>query len=327
MSVKASFTHGCAQSGTLLLAAGALAGKVKPLALAGTLALRFRCGGGGGEGMPRTVFSKVRVDMPTLDAWRLRNSFALEQTIATGGRRRLTLLDESVENEGREDEQRQRVSRCDLLGDHLGGGLMGIKTSDLASELSCSYFVNLFDEAHGAQFSVELALRRLNVSIVGYQWCVPVSETSCFLCTRVEVKVPVLGVGGMVEMQLERHMRASHADFPKHAYAFANATRALAEAPTSAPAVEVVGASSCGVAELPECFERSAGDPKLDGWRLLQARLADCLHFTSKRHRMLNDKRPLSANTVAVRVGRRHARALFFCGCASAIVDSDEIVE
>ena len=100
--------------------------------------------------MPRTVSSKIRVALPARETWRLRCDFALEQHIASLTKRKLCLVEEEAINEGAEDEQRQRLVRCDLLGDHLNGGMMGVKTGDLGSEILSVFFVNLFDEAHGS---------------------------------------------------------------------------------------------------------------------------------------------------------------------------------
>ena len=192
--------------------------------------------------MPRTVSSKIRVALPARETWRLRCDFVLEQHIASLNRRKLHFLEEEVIREGAEDEQRCRLARCDLLGDHLNGGAMGVKTSDLGSEIHFVYFVNLFGEAHGGEFSVDLALRRLNVSITGHQWCLVESDHSCFLCTRIQLGVNLPGIGRLVEMQLERQMRASHEAFPEHAYAYRSKRCVVAPtAPVAQRPSELVG--------------------------------------------------------------------------------------
>ena len=269
--------------------------------------------------MPRTVASKVHVPLPPREAWRLRCSFALEQHIATLGKRTLTLLEEETARAGAPDEQRRRVVRCELAGDLIGGAVMGVKAKDLGSEIESTHFVHLYDEAHGAEFSVRMALRRANLTIAGRQWCLPESEASCFLCTRVYLEARLVGIGGLVEMQLERQMRASHAAFPGHACAFAAApAHGAAPAPTSAPAPAPVAVEDVAVALV-------ASEPSLGRWWLLGDAVARL--FTRRRSRRL--LLPPGDATAAVRVGRRHARLLLACGCASAavVVESDEIVE
>lgn len=301
--------------------------------------------------MPRTVFSKVRLELPAREVWRLRCDFALEQHIASLNRRKLTFVEEDVHKRGATDEQRQRLVRCDLQGDHLNGGVMGFKTSDLGSEILSTFYVNLFDEAHGAEFAVELSLRRLSVSITGHQWCLVESDLSCFLCTRIQLEVNIVGIGGLVEMQLERQMRASHAAFPEHAYAHRARECAVAQ---RAPVARRPGEAVTVLPTLPEgknghgeegededkdeeeegggeeaCAPAGPAGPaamatatgrKIQQWRLLGTSLFRWMVHRPRRHRSLQDTKP-------VRVHRRHARLLLLCGCADAIVDSDEIVE
>jgi len=263
--------------------------------------------------MPRTVASKVHVPLPAREAWRLRCSFALEQHIAALGKRTLALLEEETACAGAPDEQRRRLVRCELAGDLIGGNVMGVKAKDLGSEIESTHFVHLYDEAHGAEFSVHMALRRVNLTISGRQWCLPKSEASCFLCTRVYLEARLVGIGGLVEMQLERQMRASHAAFPGHACAFLNAqAHAAAPAPEPAP----VAVEDVAVALV-------ASEPSLGRWWLLGDAIARS--FARRRSRRLL---PPGDATATVRVGWRHARLLLACGCASAVVvESDEIVE
>ncbi len=285
--------------------------------------------------MPRTVSSKIRVALPAREAWRLRCDFALEQHIASLNKRKLCLVEEEATREGAEDEQRQRLVRCDLLGDHLNGGVMGVKTSDLGSEILSVFFVNLFDEAHGAEFTVDVALRRLNVSITGHQWCLIESDVSCFLCTRVQLEVKITGIGGLVEMQLERQMRASHAAFPEHAYAYRAKKCVVPTIPVARRPGEIVAVlpslRESQEEEVEEEEEEQVAEPlgatattatelQLNQWRLVGAALLSWAMHRPRRHRSLRD-------SVPVRVHRRHARVLLLCGCADAIVDSDEIVE
>jgi hypothetical protein len=295
--------------------------------------------------MPRTVSSKIRVALPARETWRLRCDFVLEQHIASLNKRKLRLLEEEVVREGAQDEQRCRLARCDLLGDHLNGGVMGVKTSDLGSEVQFIYFVNLFGEAHGGEFTVDVALRRLNVSITGHQWCLVESDTSCFLCTRIQLEVKLPGIGKLVEMQLERQMRASHEAFPEHAYAYRDKQCVVAPVAPVARRPSEIGAvprtlperkeGGCAQAEKGEEDEEDEEDEgaaeamgastspelKLNQSRLVGAALLRWALHRPRRHRALQD-------AVPVRVHRRHARALLLCGCADAVaVDSDEIVE
>jgi len=266
--------------------------------------------------MPRTVSSKVHVPLPAREAWRLRCSFALEQHIATLGKRTLTLLEEETACAGAPDEQRRRLVRCELAGDLIGGSVMGVKAKDLGSEIESSHFVHLHDEAHGAEFSVRMAMRRVNLTISGRQWCLPESEAGCFLCTRVHLDARLVGIGGLVEMQLERQMRASHAAFPGHACAFR-----AAEAPAS-PVVKVADVATVVVAVT------AAEEPALDRWWLLGDAVARGVRRGGRGRRHAALHVATADDTTTVRVGRRHARLLLACGCASAvIVEPDEIVE
>jgi len=283
--------------------------------------------------MPRTILSKIRVALPAREAWRLRCDFALEQHIASLNKRKISLVEEEATHEGAEDEQRQRLVRCDLLGDHLNGGVMGVKTADLSSHILSVFFVNLFDEAHGGEFSVDMAMRRLNVTITGHQWCLVESDVSCFLCTRVQLEVRLVGIGGLVEMQLERQMRASHAAFPEHAYAHRAKKCVAPQRPVARrqPSLDVVEVLPT-LAEVKEEEEEEADEDgeeviatpelKLNQWRLLGAALLSWAMHRPRRHRSLED-------TVPVRMHRRHARVLVLCGCADAmvVVEPDEIVE
>jgi hypothetical protein len=211
--------------------------------------------------------------------------------------------------------------------------------------------VHLYDEAHGAEFAVHMALRRVNLTISGRQWCLPESETSCFLLTRVYLDARLVGIGGLVEMQLERQMRASHAAFPGHADAFvqeqeeARVRARLTASPPSSPDAELsrlpghapIGTSSVAVA-LPRRCARSAEEPRIDRWKFLLALVFGIGLKARRRHHVLPSNGCANAtavaagrqvgtgsDTVVVRVERRHARWLVPCGCAS--VDQDEIVE
>lgn len=268
--------------------------------------------------MPRTVSSRVHIALSAQKTWQLRNHFPLETHIATLNNRALTLIDEEAVDEGTENEQRHRVVRCELVGDqHVGKNMMGVKASDLCSDVSSSFYVHKFDEEHGTEFFVDMAMKRLNIAITGHQWCVPETETSCFLCTCVDVEVKLPGIGGLVEMQLERRMRASHAAFPKHAVEFLKS----ATEPLEAPAVPT--APPLSPPEAPATAIVSSEDPSLNWMRLAWAFVAS----GAARQLIWPKTRGHEAATVPVRLGRRHARLLVACGCASTLVDSNEIVE
>ena len=281
----------------------------------------------------RTIESRVRVSRPAMETWRLRCDFDLERHIAALNRRRLNLVEENTAEQGTHNEQTQRIVRCELEGEHLGGVTMGAITSkDLVSEISSNFFKHHFDEDHGATFAVEFVKVVLNVHISGHQWCEPETATSCFLCTHVKVSVKVPGVGTLIERHLERQMRASHAAFPHLADAYVKlqqqeaATRsALANpSPTSSPDSELsrLPEQSAPVA-LPERMARTSGAPRLSRWQLAWSLLMGWVFGGLRRHRFLETDGP--GGTVVVRVRPRSARLLLLCGCASA--DQDEIVE
>ena len=273
--------------------------------------------------MPRTVSSVVHVKLPAHEAWRARSSLELEQQIAALNKRKLTLLEREVLHAGAADEQERRLVRCDLTADFLGGSILGVKTSDLGSRITSTHYAHLFDEAHGAAFTVGLLLTRINLSISGKQWCEPESEHGCFMHTRVELDAKILGIGGLVERQLERQMCASHAAFPEHAYAF------LATSPAPSAPTPVLTPVPTPVPAPPECV---SSRPALGRWWLVGDTIARGLQraglgSTGRRHAVLRSTGASPGNTVPLRVGQRTARVLLLCGCADSIVDSDEIVE
>ncbi len=268
--------------------------------------------------MPRTVSSRVHIGLPAQKAWQLRNHFPLETHIAALNKRALTLIEEDAIDEGTENEQRHRVVRCELVGDqHIGKNMMGVKAADLCSDVASSFYVHKFDEEHGTEFFVDMAMKRLNIAITGHQWCVPETETSCFLCTCVDVEVKLPGIGGLVEMQLERRMRASHAAFPKHAVEYLKSSAASLEAPSVPAPAPPPSPDASGVAAA------TSEKPSLNWGRLAWAFVAS----GALRQFVWPRKLPEESDTMPVRLNRRHARLLLVCGCASTVVDSDEIVE
>ena len=280
--------------------------------------------------MPRIITSKVHLKISAREAWRARSSMDLQTHIATLGRRNLTLLEEEVVNEGASDEHKRRLVRCELMSDFLGGSIMGVKTADLGSEIESTHFEHLCDEAHGSEFSVALALKRVGLSISGRQWCLPESETSCFLCTRVHLEAKIMGLGSLIEMQIDRQLRESYEAFPDHAYTYladAGALPAPSPVTTSAPASETLTPEPHA---LPE--GRASVRSALHRLWLLRAAVERGLQRTlfergSRRHAVLTSTNALPEDRVPVRMKRRHARVLLLCGCGSAIVDPDEIIE
>lgn len=287
--------------------------------------------------MPRIVTSKVHLKISAREAWRARCSLELETTIAALGKRKLTLLEEEITNAGASDEQERRLVRCELMSDFLGGSIMGVKTADLGSRITSTHYTRLYDEAHGAEFSVALALTRVGLTISGHQWCLPESETSCFLCTRVQLEAKVMGLGSLIEMQVERQMQSNNEAFPDHAYAYLTQT-GPGEVPSPSLVAADADAQSASETLTPESLAlpkgRASSRLALVNWlwllRAAAARGLQRTHFerTSRRHAVLTSANVEErACTVPVRVKRRHARVLLLCGCASAIVDSDEIIE
>lgn len=281
--------------------------------------------------MTRIVVSKVLVPLPARETWRARGSLDLEQRIAALSKRKVTLLEQEVMREGAPDEQQRRLVRCELTSDFLGGSIMGVKTSDLGSEIESTHFTHLFDEAHGAEFSVEMMLKRINLSISGHQWCLPESDASCFVCTRVQLDARIPGLGGLIEMQLERQLRASHQAFPEHACDFIAAGGAQIEShPAPAPSPAPTFAHPRPYAPPERC---GTARPVLGWWRVRweQAIVRGMRRIghqgTGRRHAVLHSPAAPPGDTVPVRMGRRQARLLLLCGCANAIIDSDEIVE
>ena len=99
--------------------------------------------------MPRTVLSKVRVALPAREVWRLRCDFTLEQHIASLNKRKISLVEEEAIHEGAENEQRQRLVRCDLVGDHLNGGVMGVKTGSRGTHAKVDKKIEILPGAVG----------------------------------------------------------------------------------------------------------------------------------------------------------------------------------
>tara|TARA_B110000444_G_scaffold235169_1_gene245987 strand:- start:41 stop:886 length:846 start_codon:yes stop_codon:yes gene_type:complete len=281
--------------------------------------------------MPRTISSRIPIALSAHEAWRLRCSFELEQHIAHAGNRKLTLVSEDVSSPGTDCEQHQRQARCELLGDHLGGSIMGVKTSDLTSNIASTCYVRRHGEEHGSEFWVTLPFKKVRVTIEGQQWCLPSSDASCFLCTRVEVEARMMGIGNLIEMHLERHIRASHAAFPQYALEFLKREEQEREAqpqpqqpalPVHLSEIEpVVTADPLGH------IDTSGEQIQLNRCHLLAALLINGARRLRRRHRALSSKDCHARDQVPVRLHRQHARVLLLFGCASAVVDSDEIVE
>lgn len=259
--------------------------------------------------MPRTVLSKIYVELPAHITWSLRCDFRLEQQIAKLGNRKLSLLSEKNVKLGLEDEERHRTVLCELTSD-VGIKMLGIKTKDLSSSISSKCYIHKFDKEHGARFSVDVAIKRLHVSIAGKQWCVPVDENGCYLFTHVDVSVGFPGFGSMIELQIEKQLRASHEAFPKHACDY------FASTPRQPmlPAIQEVSEAS----ETPVFLETAK--PRTRNRISLSKLLFGTSLAKTRRHRALTK----DTSDVIVIVRPTHARFLLFCGCANEV---DEIVE
>lgn len=259
--------------------------------------------------MPRTVLSKVYVGLPAHITWSLRCDFNLEQKIAKLGNRKLNILSEKFVNSGLEDEERHRIVLCELTGE-VGVKMLGIKTKDLSSSISSKCYIHKFDKEHGARFLVDVAMKRLGVSIGGKQWCVPVDENGCYLFTHVDVSVGLTGFGSMIELQIEKQLRASHEAFPKHACDY------FASIPRQPmlPAIREVSE----VSETP-AFPEIAKPQTSKQIGLFKLLFGTSLTRTRRHHALTKD-----SSDVIVSVRPTHARLLLFCGCANEV---DEIVE
>ena len=256
--------------------------------------------------MTRTISSRVRVEMSAQETWDLRCNFELERHIASLGKRKLTILDEKFVNSGLQTEQMQRLVCCEILGD-LGKGMVSIKAADLTSNIRTIVFPRLFGEENGAEFVVEFATNKFRASMQGRQWAVPIDENCCFLCTCVSVSIHgVPGLGTIIEMQMERQIRESHAAFPKHAYQYTESIKRR-----SVP--QIAHPPELEIEIEPKAVERHVV------FRLLFGK-------QYRKHGVL--QRPIhdSGNTVLLRVNRQHVRALLFCGCGD-VVEEDEIIE
>lgn len=282
--------------------------------------------------MPRTVSSKVRVKLSAQQTWQLRHHFELEKHIGAVGDRALSLINEDVANEGAENEQRQRVVRCELVRDST---IMGVKPSDLSSDIVSNFFPHRFDEDHGCEFDVELAMKRLNITIKGHSWCLPESETSCFLCTHIKVEARIPGVGGLVEMQLERHMRTGQAAFAQHAVDFlkSNPLPSVPLPPIAtvpeAPVHTARGDAKPAAAELNPPVR---GSSSFRGPFISWARLTWAFVSTGGVGRVLRARKHVALESNHVEVYnvapvRLRARRSLCCGCSDSMLDSEDVVE
>ena len=143
-----------------------------------------------------------------------------------------------------------------------------------------------------------------------------------------------MGLGSLIEMQVDRQMRASYEAFPDHAYTYLAGVGALPVPPLSPVTVtEDAPASKLPTPELLALPKDHASvNPTLHRLWLLKTAVArgmqgTSFERTSRRHAVLPSSNALPGDRVPVRLKRRHARVLLWCGCASPILDSDEIVE
>ena len=249
------------------------------------------------------------MELPAHVTWSLRCDFNLEQKIAKLGNRKLSILSEKFVNVGLEDEQRHRTVLCELTGD-VGVKMLGIKTKDLSSSISSKCYIHKFDKEHGARFLVDVAMKRLGVSIGGKQWCVPLDDNSCYLFTHIDVSVGLTGFGSMIELQIEKQMKASHEAFPKHACDYFAATPRQPMLPAIREVSEVPETTGFSDITKPQTSKRAPLFKLLFGTSLTRRR---------RHHALTKD-----TSDVIVSVRPMHARLLLFCGCANEV---DEIVE
>ena len=278
--------------------------------------------------MTRTMNSKVKVAHSAETTWRMRCNYALEEHIAELGKRKLLLVEEETVALGTIEEQTQRLVRCELVGEHLGGLMLGAITSkDLASEISSTFFRHRFDEDHGASFAVEMVKVMLNVHISGHQWCLAETENTCYLCTRIKLSVQVPGIGTLIERHLERQLRASHDAFPQHVDDYLMAQRVAPSrfSPPGSPDLELAIIHEEPAVGLPECFAHAATTPRLSRCQLIASFLVGWTFIGLRRHRVLEPPAGTGGHAVVVKVSLRSARLLLLCGCASVL--QDEIVE
>tara|TARA_B110001452_G_scaffold196649_1_gene166660 strand:+ start:264 stop:1205 length:942 start_codon:yes stop_codon:yes gene_type:complete len=165
--------------------------------------------------MPRTLVSKIPWKLSAAETWRLRSDFEVETYVATKGGRKVTRVEERVENGGRCEERVHRVVDCEMLGENLGKTMRHVvKAEDLMSRVTASWYTHRHDEAHPAEFSVEVLKLKDKVKIVGQQWVEEQTMDTCILYTRVKIEVLVFGLGGLAESAIEKDMKIAHAAFP-----------------------------------------------------------------------------------------------------------------
>ena len=272
----------------------------------------------------RVLNSKVKILRSARETWHLRSNFELEQWIALLGKRTLELIEEQTANEGLDEAETQRVVRCELIGDQLGGFTFGAITSkDLTSEVSSSFFPVRFEEDRGADFVVRMTHLPDKIKISGRQWCVPIDDNSCYMCTTVTITVHILALGSFIEREIEKQMNACYTAFPQQLDDFLfqmGAERARLALPCTSLASLAVN----GPAPLGEIGK--FGGVEIDGCPT-RPHFATLLGRSRRHRRIRPEGQPaaIASDTVTVRVGIRHALLLLCCGCAETVDVDDHV--
>ena len=298
--------------------------------------------GAGAEGAMRTLNSKVKISRSARETWHLRSNFELEQWIALLGKRTLEMLEEQTNNVEGEAET-QRVVRCELVDDHLAGFTFGaITAKDITSEVSSRFFPTRFEEARGSDFVVRMTRLPDKIEISGRQWCVPIDDDNCFMCTTVTIVVHVLAIGSFIEREIEKQMHNCYNAFPQQIDQFlfevgaeratlaltgpglaitpnTNATNTNANANATTTATTTAAAASLG--EMGKFGSVQIDTPARPLFSTLMGR--------SSRHCRIRPEgvQPVAvaSHTVIVRVGIRHALLLLCCGCAETVEVEDHV--
>ena len=163
-----------------------------------------------GVGMPRTMLSEIPWSFSCGDMAHAFG-FALRSYVAQRGGRKLTKVDERVENQGTcEERVRTASSTARCLVSNVAKTLRHIvKTEDLMSRVTANWYTHKHDEAHAAEFVVEVLKMKDRVKISGQQWAVDQTTSTCLLYTRVKIEVTVFAVGGIAEAAIEKDMRTA----------------------------------------------------------------------------------------------------------------------
>ena len=279
----------------------------------------------------RTLTSKVKVSRSARETWHLRGNFELEKWIALVGKRTLEMLEEQTNNVEGEVET-QRVVRCELVGDHLAGFTFGaITAKDLTSEVASRFFPTRFEEARGSEFVVRMTHLPDKIKISGRQWCVPIDDDNCFMCTTVTIAVHVLAIGSFIEREIEKQMHNCYNAFPQQMDDFLSemgterAKLALPDPSLAGPTTSTTTTTTTNTAVVPLSEIGKFGSVQID--TPARPRFPTLLG-RSRRHCRLRPEgqaTAIASHTVIVRVGIRHALLLLCCGCAETVEVEDHV--